>query len=361
MARISPFLSPESESALRRQRRNAKIASVVIAFLGIVLVMLLLGLILLPSFAKEIPVIVAYRPAHEAAPELLNDPRPAIPQKRPEPPAPSMASSRMIVANAASTVAVPTPDIDVTLPSDMFGAGDDFGSGWGAGEGWGNGGGGGGTTFFNQKIQALRVAYVIDYSGSMRGAREKLMRDELARSVSSLGTPSKFQMIFFSGPAWIGGSAIDMAPGNGEATITMDGRSYRWRRGGSPSRWQPTGNKQRVEWIDATPESVEKAGQAILTTPLSYGTEWEIPLEMAIGMTPAPQVIFFMTDGSVSGDMVKLAEKLGRKARLRDIKVNTVAMMQPDAEAAMKELARRTGGQFSIVKAGGVIELVPVD
>ena len=38
--------------------------------------------------------------------------------------------------------------------------------------------------------------------------------------------------------------------------------------------------------------------------------------------------------------------------------INTVAMMEPKAEEAMKELAKRTGGQFTIVQKGGKVKLV---
>ncbi len=360
MSSISSYAFPGSDAVLRRQRRNATIASVVIALLSIVLVMLILALILLPSLIKEVPVLVSYTSAQEISREIPD--KPVASRIGARPAAPSAAMSRMIAANTSSAMAVPAVDVEISDLSEAFGTGADFGDGWGGGgDGWGNGTGDGGTTFFSQKIQAVRVAYVIDYSGSLRGTREKLMREELAKSVSGLSSSAQFQMIFFAGPAWIAGSTVDMEPDNRSATITESGRDYRWRVGGSPARWEQTGSKQRPRWIDATPEALEKAKHTIHTTPLSHGTDWEIPLEMAIGMTPPPQVIFFMTDGAVSGDMVKLAEKLGRRAKSRDIRVNTVAMMQPDAEEAMKELARRSGGQFSIVKTGGVVEVVPVE
>lgn len=43
-----------------------------------------------------------------------------------------------------------------------------------------------------------------------------------------------------------------------------------------------------------------------------------------------------------------------------DEQINTVAMMEPKAEAAMKDLAKRTGGQFTIVQKGGKVKLVPL-
>ena len=38
----------------------------------------------------------------------------------------------------------------------------------------------------------------------------------------------------------------------------------------------------------------------------------------------------------------------------------TVPMMEPKAEKAMKKLAKRTGGQFYIVRKGGTVTVVPV-
>ena len=83
--------------------------------------------------------------------------------------------------------------------------------------------------------------------------------------------------------------------------------------------------------------------------------------EMAFAMRPPPEVIFFMTDGAVEGvDTVKLARSLGSKARSKRIIVNTVALMEPKANAGMKELAKTTGGQFTIVEKSGKVRVVPL-
>jgi hypothetical protein len=62
--------------------------------------------------------------------------------------------ARVIATNTRSNVAAPVSDTAVTTPSVDFGGGDDFGNGWG------DGSGGGGTTFFNQRVKAKRVAHV---------------------------------------------------------------------------------------------------------------------------------------------------------------------------------------------------------
>jgi len=109
-----------------------------------------------------------------------------------KPSAPSSSMAKVIAANTVSTTAIPVPEIDVPEPST------DFGDGWGDG---GFGGGPGASSFFGQVINGKRILYVIDFSASMKGDRQRLMRKELADSVYRLSPDIKYQMIFFAGPA----------------------------------------------------------------------------------------------------------------------------------------------------------------
>lgn len=43
----------------------------------------------------------------------------------------------------------------------------------------------------------------------------------------------------------------------------------------------------------------------------------------------------------------------GHKSKRKGIVINTIAMMEPRAEAAMADLAKRTGGQFTIINKDG--------
>ena len=61
-----------------------------------------------------------------------------------------------------------------------------------------------------------------------------------------------------------------------------------------------------------------------------------------------------MTDGAVGGrDMMKLTNDLAAAAKKKGIVVNTVSMMEPKANEAMANLAKRTGGEFTIVGSDG--------
>jgi hypothetical protein len=242
-----------------------------------------------------------------------------------------------------------------------FGHGTGAGNGFGAGLTGGLGGSAGAVTFFRQEIRAQRIAYVIDYSASMRGKREKLMRGELAKSVGQLSPLMQFQLIFFSGPVWLAGDKVNMAENHRSATVTSGATTYEWEPSQeTPGGWEPKGKKPRPTWIDARRDALDKAGQQIAETPLVYGTYWIAPLEMALAMDPAPDLIFFMTDGvSASGKDPEVIKAIGHRAKSRKTVINTVAMMEPQAEESMKALAHSTGGQFSIIRPDGTVEVIP--
>ncbi|MFC7339587.1 hypothetical protein ACFQY0_20525 [Haloferula chungangensis] len=356
MSKVPLSILKAQEAVALRQQRKASVASIFVAFLVVALVMLILALVLLPSWIKEETVMVSYQMPVTMNEELQEK---TFSQVRSKPSAPSSAMTKVIAANTSSPMAIPVPETEFTEPSLDFGTGDDFGAGWGSGSG--DGTGGGGTTFFNQTVTAERVVYVIDYSASMKGDRDRLMRKELTKSVEQVKVGMQFQMIFFAGPSWVAASEVNMAKGNRSAVVSLQGEEYDWKGGKGAHNWSPSGKKQKAEWLPASPSTRNEALKLVKDTRLIYGTNWENPLDMAIAMEPPPQMIFFMTDGVVGGDMVALAKRIGHRAKTKGITINTVAMMEPRAAAAMKELAKRTGGQFSMVEKNGKVRVMKLD
>ena len=209
-----------------------------------------------------------------------------------------------------------------------------------------------GHLFFDTPIRAQRLVYVIDFSQSMRAdGRDTLMRDELSKSVKALPDKTKYQLIFFSGPAWVAG---DDVTSNG---VVHKGKEYRWTSK-SLWEWAPVGPMMKVDWEDSTDAQRRKSIQIIKDTPLVGGTDWETPLKMAMAMEPPPEQIFFMTDGAMENrDMDRLVRGLVATAKSRNIRINTVNMMVPQKEAvqAMSDLATKTGGKFTIVEKDGKV------
>ena len=347
MSIVSNYASPEAKDALRRQRRSASLSSILIAILTVVLIGLCLALIFLPGYYFETETIVTYN-AGLAEEESLKKKQMTRQMTR-QPSAPSSSMAKVIASTTPSPTAIPVPDVHVPDPSTGFGSGDDFGEGWGSGSG-----AGGGTTFFGQTSTAERIAFVIDYSLSMKGDRVVLMRKELQRSLDKMIPGTKFQMIFFAGPAWVAGNKVTSNRKTAEVKGER-GHKFKWKCGGGATNWKPVGKRQTPDWLEATNGQLSKAKKTVRETKLVWGTIWEPPLEMALDMEPPPQVIYFMTDGTAGKASGQTAKTIGARARSKGITINCVAMMEPKAAAAMLEMAKRTDGQFTKVMKGGKV------
>ena len=70
-------------------------------------------------------------------------------------------------------------------------------------------------------------------------------------------------------------------------------------------------------------------------------------------MQPKPELVVFLTDGVSGKDSDQIAKRMGDLASSRSIRVNTIALMEPKARKAMAELARRSGGEFSLIGGNG--------
>lgn len=346
-------LSPETRERLAKQRRTSTITSLFIGILTTVLVGIILLLIAMATNVKEIPQLVSYSAGSEKDDKLKVKKVQTQVEKKPA--APSSSMSRVIAAKTSSPTAVPVPEIDVPDVSVEFGDGEGFGGGWGDGDGFGSGGGG---NFFGQQVSAERIVYIIDYSSSMKkDQREPLMREEMKNSLNSLVPGTQYQIIFFSGPAWVAGNTVAHSGDKRSATITDGSKKYEWTGKGAGG-WEPKGKKQVPEWLSCTDKQLEASQKIVKESKLSFGTSWEGPLNMALSMDPLPQAILFMTDGVSGKESDEIAKRIGAKAKTKDITINTVSLMEPKAQGAMATLAKKTGGQFTIVHKGGKREHV---
>jgi hypothetical protein len=292
-------------------------------------------------------------------------------------------SLKRVVVEGASAVVMPDPGDDFGQLSSLsslsggggMGGGSGFGRGGGhgngvgpgSGDGVGSGGFGAGVVFFGMEMQAKRIAYVIDFSLSMKGKREQLMRAELTKSVSQLQPRAQFQIICFCGPAWIAGDQVEMElaqandePGKRQATVHHHGQDFKWKSAGH-GVWEPDGKKLKADWLTADCATLDRTAIYIKETPLEYGTHWTGPLEMALEMQPAPEVIVFMTDGASPGTTDEMIKKIAARARTKNTIINTMSLMEPEADASMKMLAKLAKGKFTVIDVSGTPHEVPLD
>ena len=367
------IVNQEISEQLRRQKASATISSLLISLLTVVLVALILFFLAIKGINLNQPDVITYKATTTEDTQLeLKQINPSIQRK---PSAPSSSIAKVIAANTVSPVAIPVPEVYSPVESVDFGDGDDFGAGWGSG---GGSGGGGGTTFFGQKSNAERIAFVIDYSGSMKSQnRVGIMKKELSKSLEQLTPGTEYQMIFFAGPVWVAGSSVlkdGPAAKKGNSIKGPDGKTYEWVSSGSAHDFKPKGRIQEATWlkIPSTEGKIgfeKREGQSVLrksqsivkNTELVWGTRWKYALEMALDMKPAPEVIYFMTDGSTGNEAMTVAKSVGARAKKRGIVINCIAMMEPKAHGAMKEISKRTGGKFTVVEAGGKSKEIPLN
>jgi hypothetical protein len=336
--------SPKAKAALASQKRNSTILAIIISLLALALIVAILFYIALSPLFKNTEEMVTYSSGGESEepitkPEMTNEV-----EKKPTSPASSLA--KVIAANTPSAATIPVPDVKVLEPSLDFGDGNDFGDGWGSGAGSGSAGGGG-TSFFGQKAAGERILYIIDYSRSMRGMREKLMRAELAKSVMDLQRNMQFQLIFFAGPAWVAGDKA-----NRTTVKAKGGKEYQWTSE-SDYDFACKGDLQQPKWLDATAPLIKESVEIIEIQSLVPGTDWSHPLEMAFSMDPLPQVIIFMTDGMSGGKSRPTTEKFSKLAKEKGVLINTIVLIEPKAAADMEALAIPTGGTFAMINKDG--------
>lgn len=282
------------------------------------------------------------------------------------------ASAQMQVTTVTAASAVSMPEIQTTLSTfDPIGTGDSFG----ASMSFDMGEDGGMVSFFGAKSISKKVVFVVDYSASMGGAKDKLMRKELAKSIEALPNGVQYQLILFSGPAWYAGQETSRAAkykdGN-MAHIVKDGREeYVWYEGwsekerhdgdGRSALYHYSGGEEKLpegKYITATRANIRKTIRQIEETPLSFGTDWRWPLMMAMNMEP--DTIYFMTDGAFGtgkgfSKKEMLDELLAYNQKKGRARINTICMMVLQARTELEQLADGSRGEFTLVLEDGTV------
>ena len=189
------------------------------------------------------------------------------------------------------------------------------------------------SSFMGVKSQARRVAFIIDYSASMRG-KDRVMRHELHAAVKKLPPTGEVCLIFFSGPSWLAGE-------NANAI-------HRQWTGNNKTGWHPKSGflPKPPRWIPVTPAHQKKLSKAIWGTPLTFGSVWDNSYRWALTkLSPKPDVIYFMTDGAANIKGMEIIKRNRGNAKIYTIAYGT----PPAAKAPLMEIAKMSGGKFKYV------------
>ncbi len=300
--------------------------------------------------AEPVSRVTAVAPAviDEIEPFKRQERRPDAPEQAAALPSYASQSASPVSQLEAQTDAVFDTAIDIPTTTSTglagFTLGADFGSMNFAG------GGKESVRFFGSSGAGDRVVFVVDVSGSMlqrdRGSkvdRFELMLTELRSTLTSLPRTTKYQVIFFAGPAWFAGDSPEPSL---------------WKQADGPGLFQFRGGDDSKlpfrELKVASPSNIRETLEALNEVRTLFGTDWRAPLKMAMNLEP--QEIFFLTDGVMShqgkidsfiAELVAYGQKKGRP------RINTICLMAFDAMKPLQELAEKTRGEASLVLGDG--------
>ncbi len=184
--------------------------------------------------------------------------------------------------------------------------GGDIGDGMGIGAG---GGGGGAASFFGVEAKGSRFAYIVDISGSMRGEKMAALKTELGESIKAMLEHMSFSVICFQSDAF------------------------------------PLGDRAR--WMDSTTAGKRWAIEKITELEATGGTEPWPAFEIILNIKPAPDAIYFMTDGSFNE---AVADQIAvRNAGSRKVPIHCITFVDKSSEELMRRIAADAGGTYAHV------------
>lgn len=180
----------------------------------------------------------------------------------------------------------------------------------GDGEGLGAGGIGGGASFFGVEAKGTRFAYIVDISGSMRGEKIQALKMELKESIGALQNHQSFYVCFFSSDA-----------------IPLD---------------------DRRKWIDGNQTGKRFANERIAGLDASGGTQPWPAFDLIFSMKPAPDAIYFMTDGIFDPTVADQIQV--RNSGSKKVPIHAISFVDKSAEELMRQIAASSGGSYSHVE-----------
>ena len=159
--------------------------------------------------------------------------------------------------------------------------------------------------FMDVAATGRHFCIIADTSGSMEGGKLEYVKGEILQTVGSMRATARFQVIFYCN------------------------RAIPYPKGG----WlHPRRDFSGLEsWLD--------------TLDASGGTEPMSAFPLAFELDPAPDAIFFMTDGRFPPDVVEKVAVL-QASKGRQVVIHTIAFVDRTAEVLMKEIARNSGGTY---------------
>lgn len=191
-------------------------------------------------------------------------------------------------------------------------------------------GGGGGTEFMGVRTDARRIAFILDFSASMRegDGRERVLKEELGKSLQGMPRDARFTVILFGRSPAAGGTLVRKPDGSSTWSNALP--------------MPPEGT-----WLPATEANKAQALAWVgkrEPDPQSGSATWD---SMRLALSMEPEAIFLLTDGEfIDADLRELREEIERGNAARKVQVNTVAFASDHDVQSLQLIAQENGGTY---------------
>jgi DNA-directed RNA polymerase subunit RPC12/RpoP len=224
------------------------------------------------------------------------------------PPDPQLAASILPVTDAISSD-IPQLKFQAPAASDFAGKSKSGSTkkGRGRGKGEGEGDGNGGTSFFGKTLTVDSIAYVIDASGSMQGARFRRARQELVKALKEMRPEQRFYIVFYTDQTY-------------------------------PLYWP----NSVAELQPATPFNLQKTGFWLEKAQTSGGTEPQEAMRIALALKP--DVVFLLSDGDIPPETRAIVMQENKQSV-----IHTIALGSNKGAVVMKQIAAEHKGEFKFI------------
>lgn len=196
------------------------------------------------------------------------------------------------------------------------------------------GGGSGGIAgkFLGTGGSGNKFCFIIDYSASMGEDQLLVVKDHLMKALKAFGGRGSVVVLFFAGPVWLPEEV------GADAETKWGGRSH--HQGADKTDVYP-----KPRWMTPTNHNLSLLNKFICETPKVWGTNWAHPFRIALTMKQKPDVIFFMTDGSVPGGVVTECMELVNQYG-KDVTINTIDFGMKGGDKLKELSAASKGGTY---------------
>lgn len=165
-------------------------------------------------------------------------------------------------------------------------------------------------TFFGIRSSGRRFVFVVDCSGSMATGRLSRAQDELIACLERMPASVRFTIIFFDD---------------------------------SLQTYTRLSDKETM--TRATSDEVDAAKHWVRKVACGGGTDVQMGMSAALGVRPAADVVFLLTDGQFD----PATPAVVRAANSEKARINTIAFETRDGELMLKEIAKDSGGDYKFV------------